>query len=182
MGIYTLFFIGGLLILLVIFLFLLTILVIIYGFGQYNKNKINEQKVKNILCLGARVGSPNFNLRLKYAAELARDKQLIFTGTQKECDAATEYFNEVASHLNISIDNMARNTWDNIANNHKYISENTVVVTNDFHVFRTRLICRKQHLKPQIYNNDDRIYFKSYIREIFAVLKYFSIQLIKQFK
>ncbi len=182
MGIYQIFLLLVILGLIAGGLFLCIILAWIYVYGLYNKRKISTSIYDNVLVLGARVGSPNFILRLKLGSELADNASLKFTGTEKECIAANEYFQKSLPSKDISFDSLARNTWDNIANNHEFISNKTVVVTNDFHVLRTRLICRKQGLSPIIYSKDNRLYIKSYIREIFALLKYFGIQFIKIIK
>ncbi len=152
-----------------IFLLIISILLILrYKIIKSSENMKNEN-LKKLVILGARVGSKTYDNRLENIKDFKKIDQILVTGTKEEC----QYAKSIMLNKNVIYDDLALNTYTNIKNNLNFIDQQTVITTNLFHYFRVRLICKHFKLEPTIYINDHSFYYKAYIREFFAILKYF---------
>ncbi len=151
----------------------------LYIFAREQRKEVKlEKEYDNLIILGARVNSQAFQNRISNFQKIKYHNNLIFTGTKEECTAAQVYFD--SNDIAVVYDELARNTWGNIENNVEYITAETVIISNDFHIYRIYKICQNFSVKPVLYSNDSKIYYKSYIREIFAIGKYYYLQMRKK--
>lgn len=161
---------------LLLLIYILTIL-FLYLFSLKNKKSIKLNEVyENCLILGARENSMVFNDRLSLTKKIKLQKNLIVTGTKTECRYAQSYL----ANQELVIDDQAKNTWENIVNNKNILGQNAIILTNDFHILRVKLICKQNALNCQVYSHDQKFYFKSYLREILAIGKYIYLHQINK--
>ncbi len=162
----------------------LTYLYIIVHKDNYLYDDINE--LDYILVLGCRVnedgsGSTSLNSRLDKAIEIAResDIKIIVSGGQGSDEPISEaqymynYLieNEIDSSR-IILEDKSTSTLENIKYSSKYINNNEkgVIITNDFHIFRTHMIANR--FKLNTYLEPVKVPFSnSNLREVLALYK-----------
>lgn len=176
-----------------ILLFLISFL-LIEGLIIFNGNIKSVDDVDYMIVLGARlygdVPSPALHERLKVAEEYLKDNtdlKVIVSGGQgpdeyiSEAEAMKIYFlNKGIEENRIMIEDKSTSTFENIRNSLNIIGEidneespRVLLVTNSFHIFRSKLLANR--LGAKAYGLPAKvpptILVQQYIREYFAVIK-----------
>lgn len=178
-----------------IILYALTIMGLIYaGILQYKIYQYSNMKVPNqvdyIIILGARVKGEEPSLVLQYrinkAAEYLKQNSntvAIASGGKgpgediSEAESIKrELIKQGIKEDRILIEDHSTNTRQNIQYSKKLILENAqagLIVTNDFHMYRARLIAKDQKLKAEGLpaKTPPSIILQSHIREYLAITK-----------
>ena len=180
---------------LIIILFLVSF-ILIEGLIIINGNTKNIGDVDYMIILGARlygdVPSPALAERLKVAEEYLKsntDIKVIVSGGQgldeyiPEAEAMEIYLLERGIDKNrIIIEDKSTSTFENIRNSLSIIEEiddiespSVLLVTNKFHVFRSKLLANRLGVKAYGLPAEvpPTILIPQYIREYFAVVKSF---------
>lgn len=182
---------------LLIILFLISF-ILIEGLIIINGNIKNVDEVDYMIVLGARlygdVPSPALYERLKVAEEYLKentDLKVIVSGGQgpdeyiSEAKAMEKYFlNSGIEEKRIITEDRSTSTYENIKNSLNIIKEidneespRVLLVTNSFHIFRSKLLANR--LGAKAYGLPAKvpptILVSQYIREYFAVIKSFVL-------
>lgn len=172
------------------------------GFLQYkiihHSNKDVPQNADYIIILGARVKGtvPSLALQARIdsaATYLKANSQTIAIASGgkgpgediTEAEAIKrELVEQGIEESRILLEDKSTDTYENIGFSKKMIPENAkkgLVVTNDFHIFRAKMIAEKNELNiwglPA--KTPIQAIFKSYTREYLALTKYFIITALK---
>ncbi len=162
-----------------IFLMLLIIIFEIWVVKQLiapNQNFQKNGEIKNILICGCQPNSQAFADRMLTSKLIIKENsnlQVIISGTDQEVMAMQNDLKNLSINQ-VIIDDKATNTFENIKNNQHLINHNTVVISNNFHLFRIKFIAKFLNLKPQVYAKDQKFYFQATFREFFACQKNFG--------
>jgi uncharacterized SAM-binding protein YcdF (DUF218 family) len=170
------------------------------GFLHYKIiHHANIEAPKNadyIIVLGARVKGtiPSLALqfRIDHAAEYLKqnpDTIAIASGGKgpgEDISEAESIKNELINHgineSRILLEDTSTTTYENIRFSKKLIPKNAeigLVVTNDFHIFRAKMIANKEglDLSGLAAKTPIQALFKSYVREYLALTKYFILSI-----
>lgn len=151
-----------------------------------------------MIILGARVKGKVPSLALKYRIDHAAhylkenpDTIAIASGGKgpgEDISEAQCIKRELMQHgieeSRILLEDKSTDTYENIGFSKKFIPEKAeigLVVTNDFHIFRAKMIADNEELKINglAAKTPIQAVFKSYTREYLALTKYFMINLFK---
>lgn len=146
--------------------------------------------VKYVIVLGAQVRGTRVTKSLKYRLDAAYDYYqsnpdvtIIVTGGQgtgediSEAKAMKDYLiSKGMPDTAVIMEDRATNTSENIRFSYEFIDDKAAkvaVVSNDFHLYRAKLICKKQGYDVEtIKAKTDEILFVNYMfREFFAIFK-----------
>lgn len=170
------------------------------GFLHYKiLHHANLEAPKNadyIIVLGARVKGtvPSLALqfRIDHAAEYLKgnpDTIAIASGGKgpgEDISEAESIKNELIKHgineSRILLEDTSTTTYENIHFSKKLIPNNAelgLVVTNDFHIFRSKMIANNEglELRGLPAKTPIQALFKSYVREYLALTKYFILSI-----
>ena len=180
---------GAGIVLIVLFILALTIseiLIISYGVSE------PKEGADYVIVLGAQVRgrTPSYNLarRLDKAYEYLKDNpktQVILSGGQGEGEEVSEAF-AMAEYLEkrgvsgerMLLEDKSTNTYENIKYSRELIEDKNaeiILVTNNFHVYRSIGIAKKQGLTKVEGMGAPVMWYtipNMYLREAFAVIKY----------
>ncbi|MGM9985959.1 MAG: YdcF family protein [Bacillaceae bacterium] len=150
-----------------------------------------EKGADYLLVLGARLRGETPSLSLRYRLDAATSylkenpKTLaIVSGGQgngetiSEAEAMKRALVESGiDDTRIILEDKSTNTLENIAFSKKLLpptAKNGIVVTNDYHVYRAMMLCKKEglHVSGLPAKTPSVVVLKSYLREYLAVIKY----------
>ena len=151
-----------------------------------------------MIILGARVKGTVPSLALQYridhAAEYLKDNTDTIAiasggkGPGEDISEAESIKRELIQHgiedSRILLEDRSTDTYENIRFSKKFIPENAengLVVTNDFHIFRAKMIADNEDLTVSGLpaKTPKQAIFKSYTREYLALTKYFIINIFR---
>jgi uncharacterized SAM-binding protein YcdF (DUF218 family) len=152
-----------------------------------------------MIILGARVKGKVPSLALKYRIDHAAnylkenpDTIAIASGgkgpvediSEAEC-IKRELMQHGIEESRIILEDKSTDTYENIGFSKKFIPEDSeigLVVTNDFHIFRAKMIADNEELKINglAAKTPIQAVLKSYLREYLALTKYFMINVFRQ--
>lgn len=185
---------------LIIFLLFIVSFIIVQGFILKEAKKVVEEEVDYIIVLGARLygktPSPSLVERLKSAVSYLEDHEdpkIIVSGGQGPGEDVSEGY-AMSQYLlkkeipkdRIIIEDKSTSTIENLEFSLDKIRENDsrdeikiLIVTNGYHVFRSKIIAKRLGMKAYGLpaNTPPTTKVKGYLREYFAVIKLFSIDL-----
>lgn len=170
------------------------------GFLHYKIiHHANLEAPKNadyIIVLGARVKGtvPSLALqfRIDHAAEYLKENPDTIAiasggkGPGEDISEAESIKNELIDHgineSRILLEDKSTTTYENIRFSKKLIPKNAelgLVVTNDFHIFRSKMIANNEglELRGLPAKTPIQALFKSYVREYLALTKYFILSI-----
>lgn len=170
------------------------------GFLHYKIiHHANLEAPKNadyIIVLGARVKGtvPSLALqfRIDHAAEYLKENPDTIAiasggkGPGEDISEAESIKNELINHgineSRILLEDTSSTTYENIRFSKKLIPNNAelgLVVTNDFHIFRSKMIANNEglELRGLPAKTPIQALFKSYVREYLALTKYFILSI-----
>jgi uncharacterized SAM-binding protein YcdF (DUF218 family) len=166
-----------------------------YKIIEHSKMDVPEN-VDYIIILGARVKGTVPSLALKYridhaAMYLKENPETIAIasggkGPGEDISEAESIKRELVGHgideSRIILEDKSTDTYENIRYSKEFIPENAesgLVVTNDFHIFRAKMIAENEDLQIDGLPAKTPIQavVKSYLREYLALTKYFIISL-----
>lgn len=174
--------------------------VLYVGFLHYKIiHHANLEAPKNanyIIVLGARVKGtvPSLALqfRIDHAAEYLKENPDTIAiasggkGPGEDISEAESIKNELIDHgineSRILLEDTSTTTYENIRFSKKLIPKNAelgLVVTNDFHIFRSKMIANNEglELRGLPAKTPIQALFKSYVREYLALTKYFILSI-----
>lgn len=174
--------------------------VLYVGFLHYKIiHHANLEAPKNadyIIVLGARVKGtvPSLALqfRIDHAAEYLKENPDTIAiasggkGPGEDISEAESIKNELIDHgineSRILLEDTSTTTYENIHFSKKLIPNNAelgLVVTNDFHIFRSKMIANNEglELRGLPAKTPIQALFKSYVREYLALTKYFILSI-----
>ncbi|AFS79449.1 hypothetical protein Curi_c24540 [Gottschalkia acidurici 9a] len=177
-----------------IFMMFLISFVLIEGMILYGRSNYEEKKVEYVITLGARLYgrspsqalSERLHTTLEYAEKYKGSKIIVCGGQGVDEDIpeaeAMESFllDKGISQDRIIKEQTSTSTFENLKNAKDIINEidngenlDIVIVTSDFHVFRSKFIAKRLGFNPiGLPAKTPTVSIpKSYIREYFAVLK-----------
>lgn len=112
--------------------------IIVLG-NKLNKGKLSEDGVlrmdRLILCLGEHTNS---------------SAKIVLSGGGGEAEAMKQYLEDKVEKINIECESDSKTTFENLKNTANKVSGKTVVITSDYHVFRTHIILKKLGLNYEI--------------------------------
>lgn len=149
--------------LIIVFILLPTaIFPLIYSF-QHNrvreKETIDWESVDSIIVLGNKLkrgkltedGILRMNgLILCLEKHTNNNVRIILSGGNGEAEAMQQYLGDIAVKNNIECESDSKTTFQNLKNTSNIVSGKTVVITSDYHVFRTHMLLRKLGLDYEI--------------------------------
>lgn len=168
------------------------IFAIVFGNILYYGQNKKVENVSYIVVLGAKVNGTTISRALQYRLDEAVNYMLEFPGTKaivsggkgngediSEAEAMFQYMvkNGIEAERIIKEDT-STNTRENIANSIALMEdekENTLIVTNSFHVYRAIEIGKKQgmeNLGSLSAPTDKILWIHYHVREVLAVIKY----------
>ncbi len=176
-------------------IFVLGLYLSAYGYVVYSFAGNASLPVDCAVVFGAAVSrgsqaGPAITRRVAAAADLYRNEQIdrmVLTGGRGEGNTSTEA--EVMQRValqqgiardDITLENSARNTWENLINSRNLTEDcsSVVAISDQYHLGRIRLLAWRQHwFDLQLYPAQDSepaagIQRWSFQREVFAVLYY----------
>lgn len=169
-----------------------------YKIIQHGKMDV-PKNADYMIILGARVKGtvPSLALqfRIDYAAEYLNENPATIAiasggkGPGEDISEAESIKRELIEHgieeSRILLEDKSTDTYENIGFSKKFIPEKAeigLVVTNDFHIFRAKMIADNENLKINGLPAKTPIQavLKSYAREYMALTKYFMINVFRQ--
>lgn len=157
---------------------------------QYRQVEVEVPRQATAIILGAQVkadGSPSQSLKLRLDRALALNEekpfsQVIVTGGQghdepiTEASAMKHYLVEHGMDESvIEMENRSTSTYENLVNASKFLGDHkeVVIISNDFHLKRTKLLAEKIGLQPILVaaKTPESSQFKLELREVLALTK-----------
>lgn len=150
-------------ILILIFLLLPTAAMpLVYGFQKNSiqeARRINWKEVDCIIVLGNKLkcgqlsddGIARMNGLLFYLDENMNDEvKIILSGGNGEAETMKRYLVNFVEKLEINCESNSNTTFQNLKNTVEMVDGNTVIITSDYHSFRTSMLLRKLGLDYKI--------------------------------
>lgn len=135
---------------------------LVYGFqknSMQDAQRINWKEVDCVIVLGNKLkcgqlsddGIIRMNGLLSYLNENMNDEvKIILSGGNGEAEAMEQYLGNFVEKLDIYCESNSNTTFQNLKNTAEMVYGNTVIITSDYHLFRTSMLLRKLGLDYKI--------------------------------
>lgn len=148
-----------------------------YGSAQRDFTSL-DNSYDSVIVLGNKSAdyspSEDMVLRMKclreYDLNAENEYIIILSGGNGEAELMKSLLHEYGIERQVKCESASTNTEENIINSSKMATENSLVVTSEYHAFRTELIINKNHLdyKIRMASSGHHVIIKN-IRECYAI-------------